>query len=202
MAERKMPARMRNVRSRRSVMKAVLAVTSVLHLPQIAVHDRTVNHGVVVSPQDQVGNFTGRDESAKAVHLTQIVEHGVVVANMLAQHAGIGEAGTDECGMNASAHEVLTGCPHHAQLGMMRATCQDLMGRGIHTALICPGFTDTSMLRQHVGHDDTVLDNLGEMNSFGRLVAPSEIADLILWAHDHPVINGSVMHGNLGQVEH
>ncbi len=26
----------------------------------------------------------------------------------------------------------------HAQLGMMRATCQDLMGREIHTALICP----------------------------------------------------------------
>jgi len=76
----------------------------------------------------------------------------------------------------------------HAQLGMMRATCQDLMGRGIHTALICPGFTDTSMLRQHVGHDDTVLDSLGKMNSFGRLVAPNEIADLILWAHHHPVI--------------
>ena len=90
----------------------------------------------------------------------------------------------------------------HAQLGMMRATCQDLMGREIHTALICPGFTDTSMLRQHVGHDEGILSSLGEMNSFGRLVAPGEIADLILWAHHHPVINGSVMHGNLGQVEH
>ena len=90
----------------------------------------------------------------------------------------------------------------HAQLGMMRATCQDLMGREIHTALICPGFTDTSMLRQHVGYDEGILSSLGEMNSFGRLVAPGEIADLILWAHHHPVINGSVMHGNLGQVEH
>ncbi len=48
----------------------------------------------------------------------------------------------------------------HAQLGMMRATCQDLMGRGIHTALICPGFTDTSMLRQHVGNDEGVLESL------------------------------------------
>ena len=90
----------------------------------------------------------------------------------------------------------------HAQLGMMRATCQDLMGRGIHTALICPGFTDTSMLRQHVGHDEAILSSLGNMNSFGRLVSPREIADLILWAHEHPVINGSVMHGNLGQIEH
>jgi len=90
----------------------------------------------------------------------------------------------------------------HAQLGMMRATCQDLMGRGIHTALICPGFTDTTMLRQHVGHDETVLTSLGQMNSYGRLIAPSEIGELILWAHHHPVINGSVMHGNLGQLEH
>lgn len=90
----------------------------------------------------------------------------------------------------------------HAQLGMMRATCQDLMGRGIHTALICPGFTDTTMLRQHVGNDESVLAHLGDMNSFGRLVAPEEIADLIVWAHAHPVVNGSVMHANLGQVEH
>ncbi|MAC37647.1 MAG: short-chain dehydrogenase [Halieaceae bacterium] len=90
----------------------------------------------------------------------------------------------------------------HAQLGMMRATCQDLMGRGIHTALICPGFTDTSMLREHVGNDADVLSSLGEMNSYGRLVAPQEIADLIFWAHHHPVINGAVMHANLGQVEH
>ena len=90
----------------------------------------------------------------------------------------------------------------HAQLGVMRATCQDLMGRGIHTALICPGFTNTSMLRQHVGEDEAILDSLGDMNSFGRLVEPNEIADLIVWAHHHPVINGSVIHGNLGQVEH
>jgi NAD(P)-dependent dehydrogenase (short-subunit alcohol dehydrogenase family) len=90
----------------------------------------------------------------------------------------------------------------HAQLGMMRATCQDLMGRGIHTALICPGFTDTTMLRQHVGNDESVLADLGAMNSFGRLVAPDEIADLILWAHQHPVVNGAVLHGNLGQIEH
>jgi 3-oxoacyl-[acyl-carrier protein] reductase len=39
----------------------------------------------------------------------------------------------------------------HAQLGMMRATCQDLMGTGIHTAMVCPGFTDTEMLRNHLG---------------------------------------------------
>jgi NAD(P)-dependent dehydrogenase (short-subunit alcohol dehydrogenase family) len=90
----------------------------------------------------------------------------------------------------------------HAQLGMMRATTQDLMGRGIHTALICPGFTDTEMLRGHVGNDEAILSNIGKMNSFGRLIDPDEIARLVVWSHQNPVINGSVLHANLGQLEH
>ena len=90
----------------------------------------------------------------------------------------------------------------HAQLGMMRATCQDLMGRGIHTALICPGFTDTEMLRNHIGQDQKIIEAISAMNSFGRLVEPEEIASLIFWSHSNPVINGAVLHGNLGQVEH
>lgn len=90
----------------------------------------------------------------------------------------------------------------HAQLGMMRATCQDLMGKGIHTALVCPGFTDTEMLRNHIGNDEDVLSAISAMNSFNRLVDPQEIARLIFWAHQNPVINGSVLHANLGQLEH
>jgi len=89
----------------------------------------------------------------------------------------------------------------HAQLGMMRATCQDLMGSGIHTALVCPGFTDTEMLRTHLGNDQEVLQAIGSMNSFGRLIDPQEIAGLITWVHQNPVINGAVLHANLGQKE-
>lgn len=89
----------------------------------------------------------------------------------------------------------------HAQLGMMRATCQDLMGSGIHTALVCPGFTDTEMLRTHLGPDPAVADSIAAMNSFSRLIEPDEIAGLIYWAHHNPVINGAVLHANLGQRE-
>ena len=89
----------------------------------------------------------------------------------------------------------------HAQLGMMRATCQDLMGRGIHTALICPGFTDTEMLRTHLGSNPEVEQAIAGMNSFNRLIDPGEIAELIRWAHHNPVINGAVLHANLGQKE-
>ena len=89
----------------------------------------------------------------------------------------------------------------HALLGMMRASCQDLMGSGIHTALICPGFTDTEMLRTHLGNDREVMQAIASMNSFNRLVEPGEIAEFIFWAHNNPVINGAVLHANLGQKE-
>jgi NAD(P)-dependent dehydrogenase (short-subunit alcohol dehydrogenase family) len=89
----------------------------------------------------------------------------------------------------------------HALLGMMRASCQDLMGSGIHTALICPGFTDTEMLRTHLGNDEDVMQAIASMNSFNRLIEPEEIARFILWAHNNPVINGAVLHANLGQRE-
>jgi NAD(P)-dependent dehydrogenase (short-subunit alcohol dehydrogenase family) len=89
----------------------------------------------------------------------------------------------------------------HAVVGMMRATCQDLMGRGVHTACICPGFTDTEMLRSHLSNDQAVLAEMASLNSFNRLIEPGEIAGLILWAHENPVINGSVLHAHLGQKE-
>lgn len=87
----------------------------------------------------------------------------------------------------------------HAQVGMMRACCQDLAGTGIHTACICPGFTDTEMLRAHVPAD--ALDAVRGLSAFNRLIEPREIAQTLLWAASSPVVNGSVIHANLGQVE-
>jgi len=87
----------------------------------------------------------------------------------------------------------------HAMVGMMRATCQDLAGRDIHTACICPGFTDTDMLREHL--PDEAVDVAQAMSAFNRLIHPEEIAETIFWAAGNPVINGAVLHANLGQVE-
>ncbi len=89
----------------------------------------------------------------------------------------------------------------HAIIGMMRATCQDLAGSGVHTACVCPGFTDTEMLRSHLGDDPETRAAVASMSAFGRLITPDEIADTIIWAATHPVINGAVIHANLGQRE-
>ena len=89
----------------------------------------------------------------------------------------------------------------HGLLGLMRATTQDLFGAGIHTACIRPGFTDTEMLRSHVGDDPETLNVLVQSNAFGRLVKPEEIATTLKFCADNPAINGTSIDANLGQKE-
>ncbi len=88
----------------------------------------------------------------------------------------------------------------HAVIGLMRSTCQDLAGTGIHTACVCPGFTDTEMLRAHVGHSEEILQSIAQSVTQKRLIEPEEIARTIQFCANNPVINGAVMHANLGQV--
>lgn len=89
----------------------------------------------------------------------------------------------------------------HALVGLMRATTQDLVGRGIHTACICPGFTDTEMLKNHVGGSEEILNEIAKGVAFSRLIDPEEIAKTLLFTAQNSVLNGSVIHANLGQVE-
>ncbi|KFE65281.1 SDR family oxidoreductase [Hyalangium minutum] len=89
----------------------------------------------------------------------------------------------------------------HANVGMMRATCQDLLGRGVHTVCVCPGVTDTETLQKRVAGDAKTLEVLRSITGEGRLIEPQEIARVIAFAADHPVLNGTLIHANLGQKE-
>jgi 3-oxoacyl-[acyl-carrier protein] reductase len=89
----------------------------------------------------------------------------------------------------------------HALIGMMRATCQDLAGTQVHTACVCPGFTDTEMLREHMGADPAVRASVAGLTTFGRLITPEEIAGVLYLCATTPVLNGAVIHANLGQIE-
>ncbi|MBY0378254.1 MAG: SDR family oxidoreductase [Gammaproteobacteria bacterium] len=89
----------------------------------------------------------------------------------------------------------------HAIAGLMRSLCQDLAGRFIHTCCVCPGITDTEMFRGRVGTNTTLLAQLAQVQSDGRLLNPDEIAEAIFMAATHPVFNGAVLHANGGQIE-
>lgn len=89
----------------------------------------------------------------------------------------------------------------HAVIGQMRATCQDLAGSMIHTAAICPGFTETEMLKEHLGKNPEVLAQITASIAMNRLAQPQEIAETLWFCAQNPVINGAVLDANLGQIE-
>lgn len=87
----------------------------------------------------------------------------------------------------------------HATVGLMKATCQDLIGKNIHTCCICPGLVDTQLLKETM--DTETLDYLLSHVVIGkRLIDPEEIANVIHFCSSNSVINGVVLQANLGQV--
>lgn len=89
----------------------------------------------------------------------------------------------------------------HAVIGQMRATCQDLAGSMIHTAAICPGFTETEMLSEHLGANPEIYQQITAGIAHQRLAQPDEIASTLWFCADNAVINGTVLDANLGQIE-
>ena len=105
------------------------------------------------------------------------------------------------------AEKAVRGCASyvaskHGLVGLMRATVQDLAGTGIHSACVCPGFTDTAMLRGHINNDPEVIAAITANVSAGRLIDPQEIADTLYFCARSRVISGAVIHANLDQIEH
>ena len=86
-----------------------------------------------------------------------------------------------------------------ASIGVMRESCEDLAGTGITTACLHTEFNETEMLRDHI--PDDVMPDIAQMSTFGRLIEPAEIGKTLLFAAQNPVINGSVINANLGQIE-
>ena len=86
----------------------------------------------------------------------------------------------------------------HGMVGLMRSTCQDLFGRFIHTACICPGATETEMLVEYVQGNKEALTMMAQTLSENRLISPKEIARTLLFCAQNSVINGSIIHANLG----
>ncbi len=148
-------------------------------------------------------------EDVSAEQLQRALQINVVAASQLNQLVlPYMEAGSSILYVASTLGEkaVANACSYvtskHAMIGLMKSTCQDLFGRGIHTAAICPGFTDTEMLRDHIGNDPAVVSDIVKGVSFGRLISPEEIAQTLWFGSQSPAINGAVLHANLGQKEH
>ena len=144
--------------------------------------------------------------STDSEQLRRVLEINVVAASSLNQilipRMGAGSSVLyvgSTLGEKAVPNSFTYATSKHAVIGMMRATCQDLAGSGVHTVCINPGFTNTEMLREHVPPD--VMPQIAGMSAFERLIEPEEIAAAMLFAAQNPVLNGAAINANLGQIE-
>jgi NAD(P)-dependent dehydrogenase (short-subunit alcohol dehydrogenase family) len=88
----------------------------------------------------------------------------------------------------------------HAQVGLMRATALEIEARGMHTACVCPGITDTEMARTHFGGEDDSIEQFVLSNApLKRALRPAEIAQLIYFCAGTQAVNGAVIDANAGR---
>jgi NAD(P)-dependent dehydrogenase (short-subunit alcohol dehydrogenase family) len=77
----------------------------------------------------------------------------------------------------------------HGIVGLTRALAVELAGKGITVNAVCPGYTDTDIVRDAVrnivaktGLDDTqARARLAQRNPQGRLIEPAEVAHAVAW---------------------
>jgi NAD(P)-dependent dehydrogenase (short-subunit alcohol dehydrogenase family) len=148
----------------------------------------------------------GGVQDLQAQDLRRVLELNVVAPvilnGLLGRHMNPGSAIVyvgSTMSLRATAGMAAYVASKHALLGLMRSTCQDLAGTGVHTACVCPGFTDTEMLREYGGE---ALEQLARLSTQARLVKPGEVADSIYFCATNAVVNGSVVRADLGFIEH
>jgi NAD(P)-dependent dehydrogenase (short-subunit alcohol dehydrogenase family) len=119
-----------------------------------------------------------------AVHATQAVLPGMIAR-------GFGRV------VNVASTAGLKGYPYvaaycaakHALVGLTRALAAETAARGVTVNAVCPGYTDTELIRDSIGRiaDKTgrgraeVLADFEGNAPIGRLIAPREVAAAVLY---------------------
>jgi len=77
----------------------------------------------------------------------------------------------------------------HGVIGLMRALSVELAGWGVTVNAVCPGYTETPLLNAAIGNISAKTGRsaadaravLAKDNPHGRLIAPEEVAQAVLW---------------------
>lgn len=98
--------------------------------------------------------------------------HGAIV--------NVGSIEGDRCNPHHAAYAATKSGVH----GLTRATAIDLGPMGIRCNAIAPGWIDTPLNASYVDDHpdrDLVIDELAKLHPIGRVGAPSDVADVVVW---------------------
>ena len=123
-------------------------------------------------------NFMG------VVHATQ-----AVLPAMIERGRGRIVAVASTAGLKGYAYVSAYSAAKHAVIGLVRSLALENAKSGITVNAVCPGFTETDLLEGSIDNiirktgrnREQAIAELSKHNPQGRLVAPSEVADAVLW---------------------
>lgn len=137
-----------------------------------------------------------------AVNLTGVYNcTRAVIVDMLAQGSGSIVNVASTAALTGYAYVSAYCAAKHGVIGLTRALAQEYAANGITVNAVCPGYTDTDIVRQAVDNivattgrsHDEALAELASSNPQGRLVRPDEVADTIIWLCRQESMNGQAI---------
>lgn len=92
-------------------------------------------------------------------------------------------------GLKGYAYVSAYAAAKHAAIGLVRSLALEFAGSGVTVNAVCPGFTDTDLVAGSIDNivkktgrnREQAIAELAKHNPQGRLIAPEEVANAVLW---------------------
>ena len=112
-----------------------------------------------------------------------------VLPDLRASAAGRLVVVASTAGLKGYRYSVAYSAAKHGAIGFVRALAMELAGTSVTVNAVCPGFTDTEVVAGSVARivektgrtSEEARAELARFNPQGRLIAPYEVADAVIW---------------------